>query len=51
MEWTPDHQTPLVLVLGNKWIGGWEGGVLCVLLAIDCMHLVGSHIITRDVVH
>jgi len=29
----------------------WVGGGLCVLLAIDCMHLAGSHIITCDVMH
>jgi len=41
----PDTSSPLVLV--KKW----EEGVLCVLLAIDWMHLVGSHIITCDLMH
>lgn len=35
----------------GQFKGGRQEGVLCVLLAIDWMHLVSSHIITCDLMH
>ena len=44
--------TSLVLVLDARLeVGGWDGGGLCVLLAIDCMHLAGSHVTTCNEMH